>query len=148
MKRTISSPVTFIYKVIFPSVWIGGFGLGTVLMFLLSDDRAWGWMSLIALCLGTGGLSFLCFPLKTVEIAGDDLAISNFFKTIKVPLSRISDVTECRWINSHPVWVHFKETTEFGTKIMFMPGGRVWPFTAHPIVRELKRLSQEHDSPM
>ena len=142
MKRPVSSSLTVIYKFIFPSLWIGMFGLGAVLSFSDGDDSAWHF--LVALCVGACAFCFLLFPLKIVHIVPGSIVVSNFFKTIQVPFSQISNVTEWRWINIRPVWIHFKEPTEFGTKIMFMPTLHLWPFRAHPIVGELKRLSQEY----
>ena len=144
MKRTVSSPLTVVFKFIFPSLWIGMFLLGTVWSFSDGDNSAWHY--LVALCLGATAFGFFCFPLKIVHIVPGSIVVSNFVKAIQVPFSQISDVTEWRWISGRLIWVHFKEATTFGRKIVFMPTSRRRPFKRHPIVGELKRLAQEHDS--
>ena len=68
--------------------------------------------------------------------------MSNYRKEISVPLSEISDVTENRWVNMHPVTIHFRRDTAFGQRVMFMPAVRPFAFfSSHPVVAELKRLA-------
>jgi hypothetical protein len=58
-----------------------------------------------------------------------------------VPINFIESVTENRWINVHPVTVHFRGDTEFGRTITFMPKSRLMFFwSSHPVVGELKRM--------
>ena len=59
--------------------------------------------------------------LKRVAISGHSLAISNYLATIQVPLREVARVTENRWINIHPVTLHFRKPTAFGTSVVFMP---------------------------
>jgi len=69
------------------------------------------------------------------------LHVSNFRKEIVVPLTFIESVTENRWINVHPVTIHFRGETEFGRKISFMPKARMMFFrSSHPVVGELRRM--------
>jgi len=133
--------MTVVYKFIFPAVWIGLFGFGTVAVLLGNQPEKR--IFLAVLIIGTSVIGWLCFPLKRISIEGSDLIISNFRRECRVPLSNISDVTENVMINIHPVWIHFRRPTEFGQKIMFMPTARMFAFfSTHPIVAELKRLSQ------
>ncbi len=140
MSRTISSSMTVIYKFVFPTVWIGGFVAGTVAMFIADMPQKWHFLG--ALILGGSIIGWLCVPLKRVEIDGAELVVSNFFRTIRVPLLDISRVTENVLINIHPVWIYFSSPTEFGTKILFMPTSRWFAFfSSHPIVGELRSLA-------
>jgi hypothetical protein len=139
MNKTISSDVTFFFKIVFPSVWIGGFAFGTFCHFIYNMPEKW--IFLIALLIGTVFLVPLCMPLKRVMIDGNKLIVSNYLKTISIPLSEIEQVTENIFISIRPVWIHLKNATEFSTKIMFMPKTRLCIFTSHPIVKELKELS-------
>ena len=142
MDKTISSEMTLIYKFIFPTVWIGGFGFGTIAMLQGNDPDKW--LFLIGLIIGTFFIGSFCFPLKSVKIEGPDLVISNYRCTIRVPIKNIRDVTESVIINIHPVWIHFIARTEFGSKIMFMPTVRMFAlFSSHPVVAELKALARE-----
>ena len=140
MNKTISSSMTVIYKFIFPSVWISGFGIGTLAMLTTGNDM--GWMFLAMWIAGSVFLAWGCFPLKRVQIDGSELLISNYRKTIRVQISQLQDVTENLLSNIHPVWIHFKTTTEFGNRIMFMPTVTFLIFSSHPIVSELKTLSK------
>ena len=122
------------------------FGSGTIMLlaggFDGSEQPAPLHMKTLFLTMWVGGSAFIlwtCAPLKRVRIQQNDLYISNYFKEIKVPLTSVSDVTEIRWINIHPVTVHFKRDTEFGHKITFMPTARLFAFmSSHPIVSELR----------
>ena len=58
-----------------------------------------------------------------------------------IPLSEISDVTENVWINIHPVTIHLRAPSEFGSRIVFMPKVRFFDFSSHPVVNELKGIA-------
>ena len=81
---------------------------------------------------------WMCVPLKRVRTDGRNLYISNYFHEITVPLTAVGDVTENRWINIHPVTIHFRRDTEFGRRITFMPTTRMFSsWSSHPVVEEL-----------
>lgn len=142
MKRTISSSLTVVYGFLFPLVWIGGFGLATVALFSRGDPKKW--MFLTALLVGALFLSRFCLPLKRVTIEGSDLLISNFLRTIRVPLGQVFSVKENALINIHPVYIRFQEPTAFGFQIVFMPEVRMFSlFGSHPIVAELMTLAKD-----
>lgn len=149
MRRTISSRLTQLYKVIFPTIWIGGFALGTALMFIPAKYRgAPGtvgefhdekWQFLAMTLVGALVLWRTCMPLKRVELDQHSLYISNFQKEIVVPLAEVVEVKENRWIDPRPVTIRFRSHTDFGQSITFMPE-TVWFlfFSPHPIVQELR----------
>ncbi len=139
MNKKISSKLTIIYKFIFTILWIGGFGAGA-LIGLVNEEKD-KWQFLILWFLGSFFLWWFCARLKKVEIENDYLIISNYFRTIKVPISEIENISENIFINPHHIWIRFKNPTEFGRKIIFMPT-IVSIFSAHPIVKELKHLSE------
>ena len=127
---------TFIMKVVFPIAWITGFGLGTLLLWVNDlDDK---WQFLFAWIAGTGFILWGCAGLKKVQLGYDRLYISNYLRQIEVPLHEIESVTENRWINLHPVTIHFRNPTEFGRKVTFMPTVRIFGWTSHPVVNELE----------
>jgi hypothetical protein len=88
---------------------------------------------------------WLCVPLKRVQIEDETLHISNYIKSIAVPLSEIESIREIKSFSTHPIWITFKSPTDFGKKIMFMP---TWclPFTSHPIVDELWNLKKQREA--
>src|SRR5579863_1205949 len=133
-------------KFVFPVVWISGFGFGTALLFL-GVDRAGRrppppdlkWAFLAGLVVGSIFIYWWCVRLMRVVMTDRELRISNYRREIVVPLSDVDQVTENRWVNSHPVTVQFVRRTDFGHRIVFMPKGRPFAlFSSHPIVAELR----------
>ena len=139
---TLSSRLTFITKTIFPACWVAGFGAVTAFFwFSRGLPPETGWLFLVAWVAGALSFWWWCVPLKRVRADGGALYVSNFRKEIVVPLNFIESVTENRWINIHPVTIHFRGDTEFGRKISFMPKSRVMFFwSSHPVVGELRRM--------
>jgi len=140
-KTTISSNLTFFYKFLFITIWIGFFGCST-LELLLNQNKE-GFAFLAVWIVGTLFLYWECARLKYVEVDANNIYISNFFKTIKVPLQEIERISENSFINIHPIWISFKSPTDFGRKIMFMPkfSFRASFFCPHPIAKELCELA-------
>jgi len=82
-------------------------------------------------------------PLKRLRTDGANLYVSNYLKEIVVPAGLIERVSENRWINIHPVTIHFRGNPEFGRKIVFMPKARfAFSWTSHPVVGEIGRMAQ------
>ena len=117
--ETVSSSLTFFYKFIFTSVWSGGFGLGTVVMFLKHKPQAMQFA--VAWAIGTAFLLLTCARLKRVKFDGASLVISNYRHDITVPVSEIADVRQNRFINLRPVTITFRKKTPFGRVVTFMP---------------------------
>jgi hypothetical protein len=147
MRRKLSSGQTFPAKFLFPSVWLLGFSVGTVLLFAgdITDPQGFApapemkWLFLGATLLGAAFLYWFCMRLKQVEIDEKFLYVSNFFREIQVPLRDIEDVAENRWVNTRPITVEFRRDTDFGTQIIFMPKTRWWGFwRPHPAVAEIE----------
>ncbi|HEV8591966.1 MAG TPA: hypothetical protein VGQ55_07665 [Pyrinomonadaceae bacterium] len=146
MKRQLSSLQTFLFKIIFPAIWIPMFGLGAVVMFFTPSDgksgSSPGWFFLLLWIAGSAFIFYFAIRLKEVSVDYGFLYVSNYLKTVKIPLSQIYDVTEIVWINIHPVTIHLRSPSEFGTKIVFMPTMRYFAFfSSHPVVAELKQMA-------
>ena len=137
-RKQLSSPMTPFWKFVFPSLWIGGFGNGTFQMAANGHPEWPGF--LLATIAGATFLWWGCFRLKKVYIETDTLVISNYIKTDRVPLSEMQDVKENRLINLNPVWLHLKNESKFGRKIMFIPPLRFNLFFTHPLVEELRKM--------
>jgi hypothetical protein len=142
--------MTFFYKLIFPILWIGGFGVGTVGLFGGVFTGSQGeappdtmkWQFLAILVLGSAFIYWACVRLKRVTLRDGDLLISNFRNSVVVPIADVERVTENRWINIHPVTLHLSRETEFGKKVVFMPKIRFWGFlSSHPVVQELREAA-------
>jgi general stress protein CsbA len=146
--KTISSAQTFLMKIVFPVLWITGFGIITLSLWLgwihiktfIFPSIETKWRFLAIWIIGTPFVIWSCSGLKRVRLDSTHLYISNFRKEIAVPLNNIANVTENRWINIHPITIHFQSSTAFGQRITFMPTVRPFGFrSSHPIVAELKR---------
>ena len=143
MNNIISSSRTFFYKFIFSSIWIGGFGLGTLMMFVgrttLKADAEPGnfrWKFLLAWIIASPLLWWFCGRLKRVGLSDRCLCISNYLVEIIVPLQEVVDVREIP-LSTNPIVIEFRSKTRFGWTIMFMPKTRFSILSAHPIVAEI-----------
>jgi len=138
-------------KVIFPVVWIGGFASFTVAAFVgnVPIRDQYGnpagpeakWALLAATVAGAAFIYWGGIRLKRVQVDGSMLYVSNYVEEIAVPLRDVTEVTENRWINIHPVTIHLHSETAFGSSITFMPTIRFFAFwSSHPIVAELEAM--------
>jgi hypothetical protein len=145
--KTLSSTQTFIMKVLFPVLWVSGFGLGTLALWVGAMHGQSGvppemkWQFLGAWIAGTTFILWGCAGLKRVRIDSKNPYVSNYRKEILVPFNMIFDVTENRWLNIHPVTIHLRSVTEFGSTLTFMPAMRFTLWGSHPVVAELKKLA-------
>src|SRR5712692_151442 len=132
--RTLSSSQTFIMKALFPPLWIGGFTLATLRLFIapgIWHDESGGpvdpqlkWFFLFASVVGGLFMWWSCIRLKRVRMDERALYISNYSTEIVVPLANVAEVSENRWVNIHPVTITFHSDTEFGPRVVFMPKRR------------------------
>ena len=142
---TLSSRLTFFTKIVFPTVWIGGFGAGTIAMWIGNAPNQMKWSFLVALGFGSLFIWWSCVRLKRVRVDRQSFYVSNYLKEIALPLTIIERVSENRWINIRPVTLYFRRATEFGHEIVFMPKTRmtmvIW--RPHPVVDEIKRMVEQ-----
>jgi hypothetical protein len=147
----LSSAWTFSAKFIFPAVWISGFGLATVLLWLggLHDRNnalpspQLKFVFLGAWVLGSTFILRANAGLKRVRTDGQQLIVSNYIREISIPFSAIIDVRQNRWLNSRPITVYFRDATEFGDRATFIPKCRfrIQFWRVDPVVDELKQLA-------
>ena len=149
MRRNLSSSWTFFYKVVLPVLWIGGFAVGTLSLFLV-EPSSWSpspptaemrWAFLGGTLLGSLFLYWFGMRLKTVALDGDVLVISDRGRDVLVPLRDVERVSGSVLMNPELIWLHFRRPTDFGTKVLFMPPLRFFGrYTRHPLVAELEAL--------
>jgi hypothetical protein len=127
MRRSISSALTFFYKVVCLTVW-GGLGLyaltGMLVRLDVPETRQALLIFLIIWPIGLGLLWWTNLPLKNVEIEGDVLYVSNYLKTIEVHLGNIILVKGIVGGGNLPryrVKLELNIDTEFGKNIFFVP---------------------------
>ncbi len=148
MRTRLSTPLTFFYKVVLPSLHavIGVFLIAVSLGYewkkpggisgpMTSSARAFYVMA---------GLSCLCLiwryaRLKRVEMDDNSLYVSDYRTEIQIPLSEIVSVRE-----TSPYWftivITFKSDSGFGQSIVFRPSHRFYWSGFHPITRQLGEL--------
>jgi hypothetical protein len=147
---TLSSRLTFVTKFIFPTIWIVGFGYGTLAMWVgeFTDkhggpppiEAKFGFLAIFAA--GSVFILWTCARLKKIRVDDRSIYVSNFFKEISLPVDMIVDVTGNRWLSSRPVTIRFRGGTEFGDRITFIPAQRPFlPWRHQPVVEELRRLA-------
>lgn len=139
--ETVSSSSTFFYKFVFTTIWSGGFGIGTILMFVSRHPQPDG-MRLVFATIWLVGSFFLweiCGRLKRVRIDGTTILISNYRNEIAVSADEIAAVKQNRLINLRPVILTFKNETRFGRTVIFMPRRSFHIFSEDEIVERLRR---------
>jgi len=146
--RTLSIRSTFYMKFILPILWIGAFTAVTLSLFLSPESWRYAngddpgglkWVFLFMTLLGTAVFGSVWMPLKRVRMDDGSLYISNYLTEVIVPLANVAEVTESRWLGNHPVTIHFRSATRFGSRVTFMPKIRwfyFWP--PHPVVEEIR----------
>ena len=148
-ERKLSSAQTFWMKFVFPAIWVSMFGMGTLALFLgafrgpdnTAPPEGMKWSFLAAWLVGTAFIYWSCARLKRVRIDESAIYVSNYLNEIRIPFDTIAEVTENRWINIHPVTIHFRSATAFGDQVVFMPKIRIFSWKSHPVVSELRELA-------
>jgi hypothetical protein len=138
----LSSRLTFFYKVVFTTVWPAAFGLAALVVFLQPAARAKGaYLGLLAVgTLGAWVLWRACSGLKRVDLDGNSLVVSNYRRSIRVPLNEISGVRQKRLLNIRPITIAFKRDTEFGRWVVFMPPFTMNLLSEDPVAHRLRTL--------
>ena len=90
----LSSRLTFIFKFIFPSVWLLGFSAGTLALLTRHNERGMAIPFGLATIIGALLFSKACFPLKAVFAGREGLLVSNFIREIEIPYARIASIDE------------------------------------------------------
>ena len=149
MKRELSSRLTFVAKIVMPGLWVLVW-LVITLTALVGVDRRTAPPPLLFFVLGAVGTAIIYFAvMRYMKVSVDEtfLYVSNYSKEIRIPLSDIGDVTEIVWLRGHPVTIHLKRRSEFGSKVRFTPKSQGFRFLSpHPVVGELKALAERNGS--
>ncbi len=150
MNEKLSSSWTLFYKLIFPIVWISGFGIGTIVLWLASFDpiksppSEMKWMFLFAWLTGSSFIIWFSLRLKHVTLTDKLLIVKGYFKEIEVPISSVNYVSESMFVNPKTIKLSIYPESEFGSTIVFMPKVKLYnPFKQHPITKQLMQLSNQ-----
>lgn len=151
-RRRLSSLQTFIFKFLFPPLWIIGFGHGTVLMWQenppVPDDWSFPisprWIFVIAWVFGSAMIGWMLLGLKRVATDGKQLWISNYLREIVVPLADVTEIKEWRWTEPRLVTLHLRLDHGMGETMRFMARVRMFLFwRAHPDVTWLREVTRQ-----
>jgi hypothetical protein len=138
-KKTVSIPVSFFLKFVFAPLWIIGVG---VLAIMRVPTIFGDWFLPIFWLVTTPLIYSIYGRIKKVEIDQDFLYLSDFRRSFQVPWSAVSAVVENKWLNFRPIWIRFKQPTQFGNEILFIPYYERLTFGgSHPVVEELRGLA-------
>ena len=126
-------------KFLFPAIWILAFGYVTFLW--SGGPPQTKFVFLVVWIVGTTSILWFYVGLKRVRMDERQLYVSNYIQEIQIPFSAITEVKQNRWINSRPITIYFRDATQFGGKVTFMPKQRIQFWSVDPIVNELTQLA-------
>jgi hypothetical protein len=131
----LSSALTPIFKFFFPFLALFGLAISIFLRF---------WIITIPFAVAAVATILLASQLKRVFLNGDDLVLTNYFRSAQVPRTAIALIQERRLLSIRPVWIHFSTMTPFGRDIAFIPRVGIVPlWKTHPVVRLLRDNERE-----
>lgn len=132
MSTRVSSNLTLVLKIFFPTLWIAFFGLLTIAIFFSSGDENlifgdWSFK------LGVLGffLFFLLFIYKTimrllrVEFDEEAFSASNYFETRQYKYEDIEEIKEYNLVLKTLVQIKMKGLTKYGPSLYFLKS-KVW----------------------
>jgi hypothetical protein len=147
MRADISSRTTFVYKFIFPAIWIPLFGF--VAYMVLNAGRSGAGDKTVGIIMATTWLVVSAFLLRLVhslmrvQLRDGRIYASNYRREIEIVPGEIESVTQNVWMNVRPITLHLRHETSFGRRIRFLPPSRViftfWK--EDPIVDQLRRFA-------
>jgi hypothetical protein len=146
MRERLSSLWTFFYRVIFPAVWIAGFGIGTLALWFAErvPPSKTNEMRLPFLAMWVIGSCFVLWfapRLRTVWLEGDHLVVADFSKEEHVPLNSIQGVDETRFRSPKTIKVRLLPRPHLPEQLVFIaPLVFPFPFSVHPVVKRLRSL--------
>ena len=141
--KLLSSPMTFFWKRVYPTIWLGGVAL--FLVFGVSSgagfqDPIFLVVPLIMLAVGTILFKTLVWNLvDAVYDAGDSLVIRNKGRKHVVPLSEIKNVSATMFMNPPRITLRLANPGELGADVRFMLPRRFFlnPFAKSKVAVDL-----------
>jgi hypothetical protein len=148
MHRTLSSAQTVLMKWVFPALWIGGFGIGTCLLWFdalrggngVPPPEWMKWQFLAIWLVGTVFIVWFCGRLKRLQVDDETLYVSNYWSEVCIPFTEVDHFTESHWTRPPTVTIHLRNLSPYGERIVFIPKARWFPRGPHPVVSELQAL--------
>jgi len=139
MKKIISSKFTFINKFVLPVGWLL-FCMSQVAFALRNWSTNKTVLFAIFLLLLTAFIYWFALKSMKISVSEDFLYVSNFLEEIEIPLTQIEKVKVIRFLRGHPTYIHLKDPSEFGSKILFYPPMNLLALEPHENVDQLRGL--------
>ncbi len=139
-REELSSSFTLVAKLVFPTIFY--ISITLAIIGLSIEGQYLGAIAALVVLIVFGTLVYFgLVRLMAVSRDNDYFYVSNYFKTIKIPVSSLKEVNETWMINIHPIRLTFNNQTDFGDTIMFMPSFDLFAsFGLHPLTKELRKL--------
>jgi len=106
-------------------------------------------MLLIPITIAAGSyilMQGMVFPLvDAVMIDEDMIVVRNRGQEDRFPITQSINVKASKFENPERIVLTLKDPCRFGREIIFLPPGRWWLFSRHPLVEELIRLTRQND---
>lgn len=123
----VSSNLTLLLKVFFPTAWIVFFGVLTLAIFVsnpsdnpMLDNWIFRFTFLGFFILFFVFLYFTLMQLKRVEFGKEHIFISNYFKTYRYRFEDIHTIKEYNLLFKNLMVIHLKSKGKLGKKIPFL----------------------------
>lgn len=148
----LSSVWTMFYKIVFPAIWIGGFGAGTIALCVINvQTHAAGTplatmrlMFILSWILGSSFILWFALRLRTVWRDGDCLVVRNYRTEVRIPMSAVRRVKETRMWNPKMIVLDIDPTGNLPEKVVFVAQFAFQlPFSSHPTVKQLLDLAEK-----
>ena len=123
----LSSNLTLFFKLFIPTGWVSFFGLFTLVIFVVDTtdkpllaSTVFRLSFLAFFLIFFAIIYFTIFQLKRVEHKEGDIYVTDYFKTIKLPIENIHRISTLNLIIFKVVWFHLKTKGVFGKRIPFI----------------------------
>jgi len=137
----ISTEYTFFLKMILPTIYFGI--IAVIFYWMLSNEEYKASGAVVFMAIVGGFVMYKLFiKLKSVSIDKEYFYISNYIKTIKIPISDLMEVDDRSYPGSYkPISLYFIGENEFNNPITFLPEFESPTSPSKiPLAEKLKRL--------
>lgn len=127
----VSSGTTMFFKIVFPTLWFTFLGLFTITI-LYSEWTGGTNLGMVAYVMPMVMISgaiffyFTIMALKRVEISDSHIYVSNYFKTIRLPLAAVKDYSTMELGIFYLASISFVQKTTFGKRIVMLGSKTKW----------------------
>lgn len=115
----LSSPYTFFYKIVLPTIQLAATAVCALI--LLLNDIQIGYIFIAIMIVVLFFSLKYHLPLKHVWLGHDHIIVKNISHRITIPLYSVINIKENMLFNPHYVVIKLRSDTEFGQKIIFIP---------------------------